>query len=108
MGNLVGLPLLFLKFWFIEAPFGIIRFYSILNRAFFDLFSLPLLLRTYFKPLKNEYREGLVRFSIFMGIGVKSVLILANLLLFIPLVLGEIALLILFVLFPLLTFGLLI
>lgn len=40
-----------------------------------NLLSVPLLLRTFFKPLKSEYREGLVLFSVLMGIIVKSILL---------------------------------
>ena len=62
------LPVQFLKFWFIDAPRNLIAFFNSLNNAFLQLCSLPLLLKTYFKPWKNEYREGLVGFSIGMGI----------------------------------------
>src|SRR4051812_45473227 len=99
MGSYAQLPLTFLIFWFVEAPVGIVKFYKNLNKAFFDLFSLPLLLRTFFQPLKNEYRKGLVGFSIGMGIVVKSFFILFNLLLLIPLLVAEIALLLLFLCF---------
>lgn len=76
------LPFTFLKFWFLDAPLGLVRYFASFNRAFLHFFSLPLFLRTFFKPLKNEYRQGLVGFSIGMGIAVKSVLILVDLLLY--------------------------
>jgi hypothetical protein len=44
-----------------------------------NLLSIPLLLKTFFKPLKNEYREGLVLFSVLMGMAVKSFLLLISL-----------------------------
>jgi len=40
-----------------------------------SLLSLPLLVRTFFKPLKNEYRDGLVLFSVIFGMVIKSMLI---------------------------------
>jgi hypothetical protein len=45
-----------------------------------ELLSVPLIFSTFLKPLKDEYREGLVAFSVFMGIVVKSLIILADLL----------------------------
>lgn len=107
MNAYAGLPIAFLKFWFLEAPKGIIEFYGSLNKAFFQLFSLPILIRTFFKPLKNEYREGLVVFSIGMGIAVKSVLIVTNFVLFIFLLGLEVLGLFIFITLPLTTFLLL-
>lgn len=107
MNAYAGLPIAFLKFWFLEAPKGIIEFYGSLNKAFFQLFSLPILVRTFFKPIKNEYREGLVAFSIGMGIAVKSVIIFVNLFLFIGLILAEVLALFIFITLPLTTFLLL-
>ncbi len=103
MNAYAGLPIAFLRFWFLEAPKGIIEFYGSLNKAFFQLFSLPLLVRTFFKPIKNEYREGLVAFSIGMGMAVKSVLIFANLFLFLGLLILEVAALFIFITLPLTT-----
>ena len=97
------LPVTFLQFWFLEAPLRLISYFRQINRAFFELFSLPLLLRTFFKPLKNEYREGLVGFSIGMGIVIKSVLIVLNFLLLIPLLVAEVAIFLLFVTLPITT-----
>lgn len=94
------LPGAFLKFWFIEAPLIMIKFFVSLNQAFFQLFSLSLFLKTFFKPLKNEYRPGLVRFSIIMGIVVKTVFILVDLLLFSLLLSVELISLIVFLIFP--------
>ena len=103
MGSFASLPLTFVIFWFVEAPVLLARYFAAVNQAFFDFFSLPLLLKTFFKPLKNEYREGLVGFSIAMGIGIKLVLIFINLFLLIPLLLVELLLLLLFIAFPFLT-----
>ena len=105
--NYVSLLLLFLKFWFYESPLNLLRFFASLNGAFFQLFSLPLLLRTFFKPLKNEYRKGLVGFSIAMGIVVKSFFIAADLFLLILLLFVEACIFLAYVLFPLATIGVL-
>lgn len=40
-----------------------------------NLLSVTLLVRTFFKPLKSEYRKGLVLFSVLMGTIVKSILL---------------------------------
>lgn len=103
MNSYVLLPLLFLKFWFFEAPIGIIGFFASLNTAFFQLFSLPLFLKTFFKPLKNEYRQGLVGFSRGMGMAVKSVFIFVDLLFLALLLSFEAIVLISFLAFPVLT-----
>ena len=97
------LPLIFLRFWYVEAPQSIIGYFLSLNHAFFELFSLPLFLRTYLKPLKNEYRQGLVGFSIAMGIVIKSFFIGFDLMIFILLLAFELSALAVFLLFPIIT-----
>jgi len=62
------------------------------------------MLKTFFRPWKNEYREGLVGFSIFMGVVIKSLFILADLVLFIGLIIFEIILFIGFLIWPFATF----
>jgi len=94
------LPLTFLKFWYLEAPIGILGFFGSLNNAFLQLFSLPLLIKTYFKPWKSEYREGLVGFSIGMGIFIKSAVIIADIVLLLLLLAFEIAFIIAFIAWP--------
>lgn len=94
------LPLTFLKFWYLEAPIGILGFFGSLNNAFLQLFSLPLLIKTYFKPWKSEYREGLVGFSIGMGIFIKSVVIIADIVLLLLLLSLEIAFILAFIVWP--------
>jgi hypothetical protein len=97
------LPLLFVKFWFFEAPIGIIGCFASFNTAFFHLFSLPLFLKTFFKPLKNEYRQGLVGFSRGMGMLVKSVFIFVDVLLLLIILFVEAVVLVSFLAFPVLT-----
>ncbi len=107
MNSYLFLPLIFLKFWYFDSPRELLGFFGSLNNAFFQLFSLPLFLRTFFKPLKNEYREGLVGFSIGMGIAVKTVLIIVDLLIFIILLALEVCVLFFFLAFPIITIFLL-
>lgn len=95
-----SLPLIFLKFWFLEAPKGLLKFFSSFNSAFNSMFSLTLLIRTYFKPWKNEYRQGLVGFSVAMSIFIKSAVILIDLILFISILTIELVLIISFLLWP--------
>lgn len=96
----LGLPLIFLKFWYLEAPRGLITFFASLNNAFLQLFSLPLLIRTYFRPWKNEYRKGLVGFSIAMGMFVKALVILADSLLLFALLALETIFMVSFIIWP--------
>jgi len=100
MNLYLSLPILFLKFWFIEAPIGLVNYLFSLNHAALQILSLPLMVRTFFKPLKNEYRKGLVGFSLVMGILVKTTFILTDLILFGFLLFFEFSLIALFVLWP--------
>ncbi|MBU2632685.1 hypothetical protein KKG52_03120 [Patescibacteria group bacterium] len=103
MSYYLTLPFVFLKFWFLEAPVSLVRFLYSLNGAFLDLVSLPFLIKSFFKPWKNEYRKGLVGFSIGMGMFVKSIFIIVDLILFIFLITFEVFVFILFLLWPILT-----
>ncbi len=64
------------------------------------MFSIKMLLQTFFQPIKNEYREGLVRFSIVMGIFVKLCIILTWLILMLPILFIELLLLSFIIGFP--------
>ncbi len=97
---MLKLPVQILKFWYLEAPLNILRFFVSLNKAFFGVFSLPLMVKTFFKPWKNEYREGLVGFSIVMGMAMKSLFIFADLFLFAGLILLEVIIFLVFLLLP--------
>lgn len=107
MSALISLPFIFLKFWFVEAPLAILKYYGSLNTSFLHFSSLLLMIKTFFKPLKNEYREGLVGFSIGMGIVVKTVFIFVDLFLFGLLLAVESLVMIIFILLPFLSFFLL-
>ena len=96
----LSLPLIFLKFWFFEAPRIILIFFASLNSSFLKLISLPILVKTYFRPWKNEYRKGLVGFSIAMGMFIKTFVITADLILFFLLLAIEIVLFFAFILWP--------
>ncbi|MBI2028098.1 MAG: hypothetical protein HYT07_00680 [Candidatus Levybacteria bacterium] len=97
------LPVRFLKFWYLEAPRGLIAYFVSLNSAFLHLFSLPLLVKTYFRPWKNEYREGLVGFSVGMGIFIKTFVIAVDILLFFLLLLAQALVFAGFILWPIVT-----
>lgn len=103
MGFYLSLPLLFLRFWFLEAPIGLLSFFGSLNHAFLQLFSLPLLVKTFFKPWKNEYRKGLVGFSIGMGMFIKTFFILADLILLFVLLAIELVVVVIFLTWPIAT-----
>jgi hypothetical protein len=101
--NLLLLPIFVLKFWYLEAPFKLIKYFIHLNKLFMHIFSLPLMIRTFFRPWKNEYREGLVLFSIFMGMAFKSMFIIADLIVFTFLLIVEAATLVVFLIWPVIT-----
>lgn len=103
MNGFLLLPLIFAKFWFVEAPLSLIGYFHSFNHAFLELFSLPLFLKTFFKPLKNEYREGLIVFSRIMGMVIKFVLIIVDVGLYILILAVEGLILIGFVTFPIAT-----
>lgn len=98
-----SLPILFIKFWYFEAPVRLIRFFLDFNHAVLQFLSLPLLIRTFLKPLKNEYRKGLVGFSIGFGILVKTTFIFVDLILFGFIIFLEILIFTLFLWWPFLT-----
>lgn len=98
--NLIFLPIYVLEFWYLEAPKNLLIYFYHLNKAFLHLFSLPLMIRTFFRPWKNEYREGLIWFSIFMGIVFKTILIFVDLILFAALLFSEVTFFVLFLAWP--------
>ncbi|MCL5010063.1 MAG: hypothetical protein M1289_00475 [Patescibacteria group bacterium] len=94
------LPLNIIKSFVYLGTRGLFAFFASLNTSFLNLFSLPILVKTYFKPWKNEYREGLVGFSIGMGIFIKTFVILADIILFLALMVFEAIFMIAFILYP--------
>lgn len=68
-------PFYLFRFWYIDVLIGLVNFFGNFNKYLINLLSLNLLIKTFFKPLKNEYRQGLVLFSIIFGIVIKSFLI---------------------------------
>src|SRR3990167_4043585 len=103
----LSLPIQFLRFWYVDAPLRLISFFSSVNRACLEILSLSILIRTFFKPLKNEYRKGLVAFSIGMGIAIKTFLIFFDLVIFLTIITLEISFILFFLSWPVLTFAIL-
>jgi hypothetical protein len=103
MNYYLSIPLLFFKFWFIDAPIRIIEYFLTVNHAVLQILSLALLLRTFFKPLKNEYRKGLVVFSVVFGMILKSALIFADIVMISFVLFIEVIALGLFILWPFLS-----
>lgn len=95
-----GRVIAFFKFWFFEAPREQLSFFGSLNRAFLGLFSLSILVKTFFKPWKNEYREGLVGFSIGMGMFIKSIVIIVDIVLLLILLMLELLFVAAFIFWP--------
>jgi|SRR5882762_3834272 len=107
MQNFLPLFLDFMVFWFIDAPKGLIDYFSSLNIALMKYFSFRLLLTSFFKPWKNEYREGLVGFSLVMGMIVKGMLLSFGSFVLVVFFLFEIAFILFFVGCPFLTVAIL-
>lgn len=96
----LALPFVLIKFWFVDAPFSLIAYFASLNGAFLKFFSVGILLNTFFKPLKNEYREGLVLFSRFAGMAIKTLFMLVAFLLLLMLMAFELLCIVLFIAAP--------
>lgn len=104
MNFYLSIPLLFLRFWFVDAPIRLFQYFLTVNHAVLQILSLPLLIRTFFKPLKNEYRKGLVAFSVVFGMILKSVLIFTDIFILGFILFIEILFIGLFILWPFLSF----
>src|SRR5438105_3903349 len=98
------LPVSILKFWYLQAPFKLISYFLYINDYFVNLFSLHLIIKTFLRPWKNEYRQGLVGFSIFMGVIFKTLLIIADVIMFCVIVVAEIVAFFIFLLIPFVAF----
>lgn len=100
-------PFLLLLFWYVELPLKLLLLFGNLNGYVLNELSIPLFLKTFFKPAKFEYREGLILFSIVLGIAFKSVLIVAGLFLFAIVLVVEVIFFFFVLLYPLIPFYLL-
>lgn len=100
-------PLYLFTFWYKDVIGNLIEFFVQFNRYISSLFSLPLLIKTFFKPVKNEYRDGLVLFSIFFGMFIKSVLITTSLLIVLFILIVEVMVVIFLLVLPILLLALL-
>src|SRR3990172_11730495 len=96
---LLTLPFEFVHWWFIESTFNILKILRYILEVFYNLLSVKLIFKTFFKPWKNEYREGLARFALFMGIFIKSMLLAVYTFFFSLLALFEFAALVIWILF---------
>lgn len=103
MNFYISLSLLFLKFFFYELPVAAMTYFTSINRAFLQMFSLPLLVKTYFKPWKNEYRKEFVPMAIGIGMVIKTFVIIADLIIFLLLLLFEFIFILGIILWPLIT-----
>lgn len=97
---LLSLPLEFIRWWFLEATVNLLKIMRFVFVYFYRELSISLLLKTYFKPWKNEYRQGLVRFALFMGIFLKTCFLLVDLLFLAVLIAAEVMVLAIWVLLP--------
>lgn len=100
-------PLYLISFWYIDVTKVFVTFFISFNRYLASLLSLPLLIKTFFRPLKNEYREGLVLFSIVMGIIVKTFIIIASTLFISVVLITEVFVVLFILVLPPLVFSLL-
>ena len=103
MSFYASLPLLFLKFYVFELPLMCIKWFASFNHSFLELVSLPLLVRTFFKPWKNEYRQRFIPVAVGLGMSIKSCVIIADLFMLSILLFAECVLIIFVVLWPILT-----
>lgn len=94
-------PFYLFIFWYKSILGSVFGFFVDFNRYAASLLSTPLLIKTFFRPLKNEYRQGLVFFSIIFGMIVKSFLIFITALILVFLICVEVLVMILLICLPL-------
>ncbi len=97
---LLSLPLEFLRWWFIDATFNLLAILKFILAASYRFLGISLIFKTFFKPWKNEYREGLTRFALLMGMFIKTIFLFFDLMFFSGLILVEGAVLIVWLAFP--------
>ena len=69
------LPVSFVSWWFSENIKLIYKILSFIFLTTVHLSGYKSLFKTFYKPWKNEYRQGLVGFSRLIGASIKSTLI---------------------------------
>ncbi len=94
------LPVTFITWWFLESPKLIFKILTFIFAFVAHQLGYKSLFKTFFKPWKNEYREGLVRFSIFMGMVIKSLLIVIDTVILLVLLISEVFIIVIWVLLP--------
>ena len=97
---LVSLPFEFLHWWFIEATFNLLQILRFILSAAYRFLGVSLIFKTFFKPWKNEYREGLTRFALFMGMFIKTMFLFFDVLFFSFLIFMEGLVLVVWLIFP--------
>lgn len=93
-------PILLVKFYYGDVTIGFLKHILSHIRYFIYMLSMPLLFKTFFKPLKGEYRNQLVVFSIVAGMIVKFVLLAVSTVLLLLFILFEFTFFALFLIFP--------
>ena len=102
---LVSLPLEFLRWYFIDATINLFNILRWFLEVCVQILGVTSIFKTYFRPWKNEYREGLVRFSIFMGMFFKTLFLIFDCFLLAFVLIAEIVILLVWVLLPFLVLG---
>lgn len=75
----------FFTWWYLVAPHHISTFNLGFLKAIEHQLSFFLIIKTFFKPWRGEYREGLVGFAIFMSVLIKSFILFADVLILLSL-----------------------
>lgn len=88
----ITLPLTFAKFWFIDGPQNILQVTWLLTRASANILSIPILIRTFFKPWKGEYRKGYIGIAVGVGMTVRTLMLLGGSLVTVVILVGGIIL----------------
>ena len=73
------LPYIFVNYWYLEAPLKIVTFWAKLLAAIEHFLSLSLMIKTFFRPWKNERRKGFVVYAIGISATLKFFIILFDL-----------------------------
>lgn len=97
---LIKLPLLFAYWWFVQAPAKLVVFFFNYFVHLTQVLSVPLLLKTFFVPWKNENKKGYVGIARGIGMVVKTAVLLADLMILTVALLVEASLLLLWMVLP--------